>query len=379
MKLGPLITHFSTYLPQYTDLFTDNYDIAQVDIDQNTVTITTVDDYSFSNNYVHIAGVLEAREIIDFDYNITALQITCTTASDHGLTMGMNLRTKQKSPLTVTLVNNTNSSLNGDFTLIAVPNRYVFTLQLTSDPGAVDVDGYVVNYAYNRLKGLKQITQLTSNTFSFAITNNDDNEIYPVTQSTMNARGNIRITGAANPDRTQQMYTKFTQGSTQTDKYWLILVYGSEVINKSRNIINSAIANSSPGTDPRLLLIEQFGAIVFAPTVSDLSGRIARDNIENVKIALIKSVMGFPAIAQYATNQQYFYNFSSGQDVAYNTAYLAYQFDFETQNILVIDDMFDDYDIIPMRDIQQVIDINDSGNVLTNEINLDVDPGATLL
>ncbi len=378
MKLAPLIRHFQTFLPKFTDLFTDVFDISDVSINTTTVTITTATPYSFPNNGIHIKGILVSFPIVAFSYDPNTGAARVETAFNNGLANKFNIKTREVTPLTVTLTGNSDSSLNGDFKLLDVPNRKIFVFQVPNSPASIVLDGQVINYAgRNPLSGVKEITPLTTTTFTFTVPN-DLTDIVPVTTTTMTAEGNIRITGTVNEIRADELYTQKTNGGKSDDKFWLILVYGSNVTNKSRNILNSAIANTGQGTDARLILLEEFGAVVFAPTASSLTARNVRDQIEDVKLALFKSIMGFPTHSQYAINQNFYYQFTKANEITYNTAYIVYRFNFQAQYDIIFKDMFNEEPIVPFLDLDQSIKIGSEGAELINNIDLDQDPEATI-
>lgn len=376
MKLAPLIQQLLKYLPKYSDKFGDEVEISAVAIAGTTVTITTGSAYTFSKNNVYISNVLEGETIIGSSFDSDTKELTCQTANDHGLTLAMNIKTKEKTPLTVDLVNNTDTNLNGEFPLLDVPNRNLFVLQLPDTVTTATPDGAVVNYASSRLSGLFNITPIDATNFSYEISS-DASNVVPVTTSAMKANGNLRISGAANADRAIESYTLKTSKSNDTSKFWAFIVPGNQELNKSRNILNSAGAMINKNADPRLELLEEFDIIIFANTATQLSARKAWDEIQEVKLAIFKAFFGFPVIDQYNVNQQYLYIFTTANQLIYNSAYLAYSFTFQAQYDVTLSDMFTDYDYVPFRNINESLTFGNDEEMLV-DINLDDNPGASV-
>ncbi len=382
MKLSPLIEQFSRFLPKYTNKFTDEFDIATISAVGSLVTVTTSTPYQFNNlagvSFVFMNQVLEALPIISFTYDSDTGIVEATTATDNGLTESMNLKTVKKKPLTVDLINNTNTALNGTFPLLTSPNRLTFTFQFLKDQVGVSVDGNVINYAINRVGGLKEITATSTTSFTYDV-GQDLTGVIIDSPNQMTVRGNIRISGAANEARAQLSYTAKTTNSSFNDdtKFWLILTYGSVTTSKDRVMDNDAVLAMTGGADPRHFLIEEFNAIVFAPTPNSISGRTQRDEIEDVKVAIFRTILNFPADNVYASNinENYNYVFTAGLELVYLKAYLMYQFTFQVPFDVTFNDMFTDFQITPFRDIIGTIDINEKGKgQMGFDVDLDDDP-----
>lgn len=381
MKLSPLIQQFSTFLPKHTNKFTDEFLIDTMSAVGSVVTVTTTTDYSFTSPFIFITEALEAVPIIAFTYENETGIVTATTGIDHGLTEAMNIKTVEKSPLTVDLVNNTNTLLNDTFTLLTVPNRTTFTFQFLTEQVGLSIDGDVINYSLasqaKKVGGLHEITEITTTSFTYDA-GVDLTGIVLVVGDNASVRGNIRIAGAADEDRVIASYTKSTQDSSFNNdtKFWLFLTYGAVFNSKSRNDISDALRAITNGSDPRQFLIEELNAIVIAPTVNSISGRKERDEIEDVKVALFKTILNFTAPNPYSTAdfENYNYVFVSGTPLQYNSAYLAYEFTFQTQFDVSFADMFKEFPITPFRDILGMMDVDKKGqNEMTFNVDLDDD------
>ena len=376
MKLAPLIRQFWRFLPKYTNKFTDEFEIQSITSVGSLVSVVTTTDYVFGNLTVWITEVFEAVSITGFSYDEDTGIIEVTTSQDAGLVESMNIKTRQKSPVTVDLINNTNTALNGTFTVLTA-KRTTFTFQFLKDQVGVTLDGQVINYVLTRVGGLHTITVVNSNTFTYDV-GEDLGDITIGSLNQMVVRGNIRISGAADNSRAQDSYTAKTEGTPNSgQKFWLFLTYGSVNASKNRAMKSDATSQSTSGSDPRQHVLEQFNAVIFAPTVKSISGLPERDEIENIKLAIYRTILNFTADNPYAAaaNENYNYIFISGTDFVYEKAYLAYQLTYEISYDVTFNDMFTDSPIFPFRDIEGTIDINKKGGLQWDfDIDLDDQP-----
>ena len=102
-----------------------------------------------------------------------------------------------------------------------------------------------------------------------------------------------------------------------------------------------------------------------------MSARAAIDELESVKVALFKALVGFQAPIEYDAGSSFQLFFDSVTTVAYNTAYVVQQFIFQGNYDVTFYDTFDGALYAPFRDITATTLIN--GQDFLWSPNLDVD------
>jgi len=362
MKITPLIQILQQTLPKFTDKFSDNISISSGNITSGTVTIVTNNPHNLTTNeYITISNAFIGVNITSFvvENNIATVE----TIADHGLSMSMNYKTRN-SELSVDIKNNTNSDINGNFTLLHVPNRKKFTIAIDiADGNYTNNDGIIINYAYNAVDGVHQVAVINDTSFSYTISNIDiSSDIYG--DSFLSSK--FRISGANDILRANSSYTR-----QNTNKYWLFVTYGSSTTSKDRNILNDSTASMNIQSEFRLRLVEDFDINIFVPVDNDLTGITARDNIEDIKLALFKSIIRLPQVKQFANDDDYQYIYINDFQVEANDSYIIHGYKFGTIYDITLEDTAEYGNFTPFRDIDISIKIND--NVLSNNINLDED------
>ena len=329
MKLKPLVNQLAAFLPFNSNFFTDANTLTSLVRSGSVATATTLTPHGLViGQPVVVTEAVELVTITSLSLDTATNQVTARTSADHGLSLGMNFKTRSITDLTVTLQDVTDAEYNGEFKLLQVPNRTAFIFQMPFTPANDPPnDGNVLNYAANFFIGSKEVTAVPSTTdFQYAISTSAS----LTTTNSGSVHFNFRISAAADIDRATDSYTK--QGS---DKYWLIVTPNASVVSKNRDILNDSVTTyRRNGQVFRQRLIESVNMYVFAPTSNELSGRVAIDNLEDVKIALFRTILRFPTAPQYDadddTDNQFVFTYNSSQIVDYNTAVITFQFIFDT-------------------------------------------------
>lgn len=372
MKLKPLVNQLSEFLPFNSNLFTNINTIISLIRSGSLATVTTANAHGLGvGQVIVITGAVEFVPITSLSLNTETNQVTVRTGTiDHGLSLGMNFKTRSTTDLTVTLQDVSDSEYNGEFTLLQVPNRNAFIFQMPFTPANDPPnDGAVLNYAANFFTGLKQVTSVpTTTAFQYTISTSASTN----TTDSGSVHSNWRISGAVDLERATDSYTK-----QAIDKYWLFVTPNASVVSKNRDILNDSVTTyRRNGQVFRQRLIESVNMYVFAPTANDLSGRVAIDDLEDVKVSLFKTILRFPTAAQYdadnQTDNQFVFTYNSSQVVAYNTAFITFQFIFDTNYDITYHDTFNSNQYAPFRNIQGESIINTQDFIWN--IDLDSDP-----
>ena len=359
MKLKPLIQLFQRTLPKHTDFFSDTINISSGSIVNGLVTMTTTDVHKFTtNNYIVVNNAYAAISISSFV--VLNGIATCKTNSDNGINMAMNYKDNTKN-LEVDLIGFDDASLNGTFKLLSVPNKQCFTIKTTVANGTYISGGSIIRYSGELISGLRQITVVDVNTFTYQLTNTS---ITSLIYGTPKVYGDTRISGANDIVRANKAYSKQLQS-----KYWLYITYGSSTASKDRNILNDSGSMFGGGDDFRIRDIQDFDVNIFVPIANDLTGLTARDNIEDIKKAIFKTILRFPQLKEFSNNDNFVYTYVNDFEVIANDAYIVHGFKFSTSYDITFDDTSQEDTYTPFRSIDISLNIGDT--IINNEIILE--------
>ena len=157
----------------------------------------------------------------------------------------------------------------------------------------------------------------------------------------------IRISGSVSIERAIEAYTKHA-----ADKLGALVILGDVTTSKDRNVESDATGTQGAGTEFRQRIIMPFNVYVFVPTSAQLSARAARDQMEDVRIALFKSILrvkfgaGLQSITEYGV-------ISEGDAFFdYNGAFYIHEFTFSTVQDIIYDDTVDPDENVAFRDIE---------------------------
>ena len=359
MKIKPLISIFQQIIPKFSDKFSDNFAVSSGNIVSGLVTLTTSEAHNLKNNeYIAVYDSFLPVKITSFIIadNVAIIE----TSSDHGLSLSMNYK-DQTTNLTVDLQQFTDTALNGTFSLLSVPNRTKFTIYITLADGTYTANGYIINYANNIINGVHQVTVIDDTNFSYQL---GDTSISVDIYGSPFISSKYRISGANDIIRANASYTKQTAG-----KYWLFITYGSSTTSKDRNILNDSTNTMTSHSEYRLRLIEDFDINIFVPVANQLTALDARDNIEDAKIAIFKTILRFRQIQEYNADEGYQYTYINDFQVEANDAYIIHGYKFGTVYDITIGDTAKYGEFSPFRDLDLSIQINNDN--INNSINLD--------
>lgn len=371
MKIASIINQLASELPNYDDRFADVTDITTLETSGTLATAVTATNHNLTTGtYVLITGTIDVSQIVSLELSNGI--VTGRTATDHGLDMAMNYKTltAKNPPPQVEIIGADQAIFNGTFDLRSTPNRTAFTFKLNEpDQIATGVDIRSFKYNSYRFFGAKQVTVIDPTTFTFAVDAGYDGFIGGDNKK---VQANVRVSGAVNLDRAQASYT-----AQNPNKYWAIVLGGTTTSSKDRNILNDAVAAQSQNSEYRIRLIEDFDIAIFIPTAKEISGRLAFDNFEDVKVNVLNSTLGFSVTSQYNSDENFQLTFVSSEIVYYDTTYMIGVIRLQTLQDVTYGDTIRRRSFFPARDIDYTMDIDvESGNAddLLFTIDLDDDP-----
>jgi hypothetical protein len=372
MKLQPIINQLAVYLPFATTRFTDQLTIIGASQTGTTVTIETSIDHNLTvGDTIVVTDIVIKIPIISITLNSSDNTITVRTSLDHGLTDSFDFSSNQpktsKFTPTVTLIDVSESEYNGTFNIINVPNRNVFVAQLVNVPvSPPSNDGYSLRYSFSDYNGVKVVSNIISSAeFEYTVNLSSDTE----TTNSGLIHTSPRISGAIDLTRAEESYTKQVSG-----KYWLFVSQGSSVASKNREFLNDSVDMWGSGIDYRQRVLETINVFIFVPTSDQLSGRSGIDSLEDIKLALFKSLIRFRPPSIYNSGSSFALTYNSSQTIVYNTAYIIQQYSFDAAFDITYYDTFIPNVYVPFRNIEGISTIN-NGEYDWN-VDLDVDPDA---
>ena len=348
--------HLKTYLPIFTDKFTDLMTVISASVDSSNILSVNVEAHgkNAGDQIALTAGT--TRNIL----TVAALDgdtVQFTTTSDHDLT-------KPSLPLddqTLTLVG-FGSVWDGEHDIIDVPNRRNFNIDL---PSGETLAPTITGAEY-------LIESITANLYTIATVPDVDNftidlsSLPPLPVGTVdgiNIISGFRISAAADFKRAQAVYTEQT-------KAYLFLIMTDTDVSKDRHTFNDGVASFTPQDLNKLIVLRNFSTVVFLPTGADLSGADAQDlAYGSISSSLLQALFSAP----FSTGATKYVSVPSGDGPAeYNTAYYAHTYDWQIPDTITYEDGFLPLNDVAFRDIAQTLRLfNDSEAEMTVNINLD--------
>lgn len=363
MKASAVITQLINRLPQLTNLFTTDYAVTSVTSSGTAATVTTNKSHGLSvGSFVNIIGATADVAIASITRSGTVCSVV--TSADHDLTLSDNDITRGK---TVTITGATESEFNGTFVLTRVLNRRNFTFT-KADSGATTatgtplvVDGAGV-FGYSGLQSVVSVP--TPTTFTYTL----PKAIYSPAGGSISVRTEYRISGAATVERALEAYT-----AQDLDSLWGFVVLDDVVASKNRSVRIDSTDALTRTSYIKQDLIQPFSFYVVAPSVDGITGRVQRDQMEDLLPILCKSLIGKKFDSGLSGEQEYVTTFVSHGFQEYNSAYYVHGFNFETVAVLTFEDSIGYDDDVAFRDIDlsMLIDFGTQEDALTTSVDLD--------
>jgi len=331
MKLQPIINQLFSNLPFATEKFSTVLSTSSVTRTGSTVTIVTTDPHLLStNDFIVIVG---AKSGVLIDVGSSTINadnsVTFVTSSVHNLTERFNFKTLlQTDPIVE--IDGTDPFYNGENIFSKVPNKNTFIVQYTSTPPPISGTPTAYDGVERGYNGIQQITVTGANTFTYPITGMPENPF-----GTIKVHKDIRVSGALTNQRVEEMYTKQADGN-----FWLFVAESTDTMSKDRNVLSDAVTERYGGVAFRSRIIDNFGCYVAAPSSDFISGRFTHDELEDTKIALIKTLANFKAPDLFTENENFALNYIASEVFLYDTAKIIKEFTFQTQYDITINDAF---------------------------------------
>lgn len=364
MKGSDIIRQLHAFLPKFTSLFSDTLAVTSMVFAGGTVTVTTAAAHNLTtDDTIVVDGALSPNPIT----TLTSLDgiATAETTNDHHLTELW----PHGEDSTIEISGSADPEYNGTKKLLFVPNRKKFTYKIDSGAPVSTTGGVldeVVNFGYN---GLHQITVTGSTTFTYPITATVGT---PAT-GTIILSTKTRISGGIVTQKIIDSYTKQAK-----DDYWGFVIIEPRTASKSRTTLNDADFARGPGDDPRQKIIQNLSFYVFVPCKDEIAARASLDTMDDLLIALFKSLLGFKPPSPLGETPQNGISYVSDELLEYRDSFLVYRFQFQNLIDITSCDTFIDPIDNAFRDIHiDYIDpiVTDGDDIImTSDIDLDDEP-----
>lgn len=335
IKAETIIIQLQDVLPAQTDLFTES-DIAISSLSRSGTTVTAVTSAVHGLSTGNYAFVKDAKSPIAIT-SITRVGTTATvvTTTDHDFT--------EDFDMTAEITGADQSDYNGTQTIITVANRRTFTFTVSGSP-VTPATGtmFALNTVSAGYNGRHQVTVSDTTTFTYEIT---QTPISPAQGSPVMTK-NLRISGAVTMQKAVEAYT--VQGSSEL---WGFVVLGDPFVSKDRRTTTDATTILAGGDDYKQLVVCPFSLFVIAPATADIVGRAQRDQMEDVAVALFKSLLRSKLTPVLSNGKQYLTTFNGHRFVAFADAYYVHEFQFEMPTYITEDDVLAPDFNVAFRDI----------------------------
>lgn len=360
MKIADVVRHLRIEIPRITDKYSKVLDINTISGNGSIVTTITNQLHGLViGSPIYFTGVETQYPIteVTIDGNIAIIK----TSIAHDLTLGWHE--------TATLSGFTDSFWNADFTLIAVPNRKTFHIQVSLTTVVPVLNGnetldLVVSGGYNISTVVESVVD--DNTFTYSNT-----ETSTVKDGVVHVF--IRITGAVSFDKCFEEYT-----AQKKEDLWLFVTQPSLVsLSKDRNAEGDAVSEQNTNTSHQLNLLDGFHIYAFLSTKDSKTALtesdIARDDILK---DLFKTVVGWN-VKGFPDGRTSVVVLKNHNPALYDGSKYVHEFVFEVGLRITQGDIYKPLETVAFRDVGLIIknpDYPESERKLTAEVDLDEEP-----
>lgn len=366
MSLTPndIVFHLQKYLPSVSTRFSTQITGTAV-ASGTTVTVSAVaHGLSINDPIVVSGGVFENLLVSVVDNGDGTVRFE--TDQEHDLTEPQ----FYADPTEITL-NGFGNVWDGTHEIVAVPNRKFFEINFPVGETVVPVlgTGLLIEPRSAGILGDQVVATVPDvDTFTFEVT---DVPSLPVgTIQGFSASSRMRIFGAADFQRAQDLYNKQAQG-----EYALFVIMSDVTISKDRNTSNDAIGAFAAQNFQKQTNLNNFSTVIFIPTKDDIAGNDAQQAAYGELYSALLSVLYGFQFEDTETALTYV-TVSAGHGAGeYNTAYYVHVYDWQRPDVVSAVQGFNLDPDVAFRDIDATLtNFNDPEAPLSFGANLDDEP-----
>jgi len=329
MKTVDIVAKLQAELPNHNSSFSDTVAISSMVAVGKTVTVqTAVAHGKKTGDAVTITGVLMQNPVV---LSVVDQTVTGVTTNAHDLTFDDKITDKY----TTANITGTDEALyNGSFQISSQDNRKGFTYELPSVPvGAPTGTIFLNEDRIDGFNGRFLITVTDTTTFTY------ETEIAPPGLAVIDnglVNSGLRISRAITEEKAADAYTK-----QDVKKNWLFVIPGSSNVSNDRSLVNDAVASFAEGTDWRIKNVVSFITAVFFPTTDQLAAMDARDEAEDIAVALYQSLAGFNVPSQVNDTSKLFVTPVGHEFGAYVGSYYVHIYNWQVTEEITEQDCLD--------------------------------------
>jgi len=356
-----IVKHLKTYLPIFTDKFTELLTVTAASITAGNILNVTSTAHGKSPGQSIVISNGTVRNSLTAS-SLGTGTVTFTTGTDHDL-----IKPSQPLDDQILTLAGFGNVWDGEHDIIDIPNRRNFTVNLPSgEVAAPPVDGS--QYLIESLTfGVQTINTVpTVDTFTVDLS---ASPVLPIgTVDNLKVISGFRIAAAADFNRAQAAYSKQNTGEA-----YLFVIMTDTDVSKDRHTFNDGVAGLTRQDEMLLRLLQSFSTSVFIPTTEDLSGVDAQDlAYGSLFSALIRALFGYEPDG----SQIRYLNVPSGHGPGeYNSAYYVHVYDWQLPDVINYEDSFLEQPDVAFRDIAQTLKLfSDNEAEMIVNINLDDEP-----
>jgi len=359
-----IVTHLQTYLPAFSDLFSDKL-TATATANGTIITVTaTAHGLSVGASITVAGGTFENSIASVVDNGDGSLRFT--TNFDHDLT-----EPKAVNDPTALTLGGIDGTWNGEHTIVSVPNRRTFEIDFPTGITVLPVitTAVLIEDRNAGIIGIQEVATVpTADTFTFIVS---DVPNFPTgTVQNITVVTGIRVAGAADINRAESFYTEHS-----TNKAWLFVIMNDVDVSKDRHAENDSIATFTRQNLGKQTILQNFSTVVLLPTDTDSAGFEAQNKAYgDIYRALVSTLFGFffddpDTATEYLT-------VNNGHGVGrYNTAFYSHVYDWQVPMVIDFENGFLLQPHVAFRDIVSTWDLfNDPEAQLLLNVDLDDDP-----
>jgi len=331
MKAQDVVNQLSGALPLFTSQFTTTLSVSSIVVSSNLATVTTIDPHKFETDYVVVIRDAITPNAITSLTRVGSIA-TAVTLNKHNITKQIN------GKQFVTISGAAESEYNGSQTLLKIIDGNTITFLVDGTPASPDTGSPILEEffllsddvaGFTHINGVHKITVTSPTTFTYPTNAVPD----VIAIGTILVESCPRISSSVDLERVIDSYT-----AQENKELWGFVILEDRTANKDRKINIDASNSRSGGSDSRQIVTSPFSFYVFVPTRDELSGRLARDDMEDLTSPLFRSLLGVRFETGLSGNNWSEVTFLSHGIQAYNTAFYVHRFSFEA----IIDITFED-------------------------------------
>lgn len=368
MKTSDIILHLEKYLPRVTNKFSEVIKPSSI-----TILEPNVAQFNFSqahnleeDEHITITNTKINTEIQTLSIDPITQIVTATTFTNHDLT--------EKQIKEVTISSEGDLDLNGNFTLLSVPNRKTFTFKFTKntidEPGLTYLEEMKTNGNINTVFSIFNVTQ---NSFQIETPFNFPN----VSVNTIDIHLSVRISGGGDIDSILKHYEQMIELDNPVKDLWGFVVLDDVTTSKDRQVNNDATSNQGNLNDWNVQILRPFSLFVIVPSETDITARRARDTCEDLRASIYSVLLGMKFQSGFSTNGGSAVSSLGDELAGYFGSYYVHRFRFEQVDQVCNDDILYLGEDSAYRDVDlDMLDVfNNSNDVkLISRVDLDDEP-----